>query len=277
MSNRTKLSRRILAVALAGVGVATSTATAHEFWIMPDAFRVTVQQLVRVQMFNGERLAGNTVPRNNAMVERFEVVDQHRTTQVVGPHDGTTGFVRPPNTGSGVLVYESREFTNNLPAERFEAYLTVEGLTNALASRRDRGESAKLGREVYIRCAKSILSVRDPSALGETDPGPTDRIVGLPLEIVLERDQRVTDHGPHTVVRVLLRGEPIDGLPVVAVRADKPEHLLRATTDSGGMARFDGATPGVWLITALHIERTEERSDTDWKSYWGSLSFERTE
>jgi hypothetical protein len=277
---KSMINRRLTAAIAAVLCAAAPGALAHEFWLMPHAFGIQAGELLRVRTLHGERLDGQTVPRNNAAVARFELVDDTGATPVRGVDGGPESFVRPAGTGPAVLVYESTEFVNILPAERFDAYLTEEGLTDALRDRQTRGEQATPGREVYVRCAKSLIAVGPAPTPepGVTEPTrPADRVVGLPLELVLEPTENPGPDEPTVTVRALFNGLPIEGLRVVAASAASPSDLQSTATDHAGIARFEGRDAGTWLITALHIERTAGRADCDWKSYWASLSFVRSD
>lgn len=284
MPQRPRTSRTAIAIlATLATTFAAPAALAHEFWITPDAFRITPGSLVRVRLFHGERLRGDPVPRHNAYVDRFELAHADGPTPVRGADQSSVGFLRPAAAGPATVVYQSAEYAHVMPAESFEAYLAEEKLTDALSSRRERAESAAPAREVYIRCAKALLSVADPNASASeaTAPMPIDSPVGLPFEIVLTA---ATPASPDPAGKsaattrihatVLFNGRPAADIRVVCTSAEDPDTLLEARTDAAGTAAFDADHAGVWIITALHIKRTPDRDDTDWKSYWASLTFE---
>jgi uncharacterized GH25 family protein len=266
---------RILLALLFLLSPGVPAAAAHEFWILPESFRVSVGELLRVSTLHGERLAGAVVPRNDDMVARFELISANSSQPVRGPHGGPVGFVRPSESGSAVLVYESREFSNQLAAESFENYLQTEGLDWVIAQREQAGETSVPGREVYIRCSKALVRVLDGA--DRSGAAPTDRTVGLPLEIRRCDPTGGDGDSSETTFEVRFKDRPIPGLRVVAAHQGSPGELRAATTDDNGRASFDCTTSGVWLITTIHIERTPDRTDTDWKSYWGSLTFRTSE
>ncbi|MFG0260524.1 MAG: hypothetical protein ACF8LK_09260, partial [Phycisphaerales bacterium JB041] len=113
---------------LTAMTLAAADSIAHEFWVSPGAYRVGAGGLVRVTLFHGERFAGDVVARNDPMIERFEYRSGGEVTDVRGMHGATSSFLRPASAGHGVIVYETREYINPLPAEAFEAYLAEEGL-----------------------------------------------------------------------------------------------------------------------------------------------------
>ncbi len=79
-----------------------------------------------------------------------------------------------------------------------------------------------------------------------------DRRIGLPLEIIPERDPYALQAGEPLPVRLLLRGKPASGCELLLARADSatPEFRSAGRTDAAGRlaVRLDGAGP--WLIGA---------------------------
>lgn len=243
------------------LAAAASSAIAHEFWIMPSSFAPDTNSLLRVRLHHGERFAGAVVPRNTPYIERFEFVTAEGATPVRGLHGQADSLLRTGAFAPGVLVYQSAEFSNNLPGPQFEAYLAEEGLAAISFYRREHGQTETEGREAYIRCAKSLLTV------GGGDP--EDRVVGLPLEIVLESAE-----GDEITAHVLFHGSPIEGLRVVAVSQAAPDQLIDLETDENGRVRFKPVGRGPWMLTSLHMVHETSREDIDWKSYWASLTFQ---
>lgn len=245
----------------AAMALTVSAASAHEFWVMPSAFTLEPGSLLQVGLHHGERFAGEAVARNTPQIERFEFVSGGETTPVRGLHGQTTSLLRPER--SGVVVYESAEYLNVLPGAQFEAYLAEEGLGVISAWRRERGETDSQGREAYVRCAKSLITV-EPSSKGSGD-----EVVGLPFEILL------SERGSGSVsATILFDGRPLEGARVVAVHADDAGSLIELESDPSGRVEFTPGDPGVWMLTSLHMVHESARDDIEWKSYWASLTFE---
>ncbi|HZW10817.1 MAG TPA: DUF4198 domain-containing protein [Phycisphaerales bacterium] len=257
------------------LGAIASAAGAHEFWVMPSAFAAQPGGLIRVELYHGERFAGDLVARDDAKIRRFEVVwpgaEPEAPAEVRGMHGAGASFVRPANAGRGVIVYETGEYINLLPAERFEAYLREEGLGEISRRRAELGETGAPGREAYVRCAKALVVVGPGGEGGGAAP---DAPVGLPLEIVLEQGAGAPASGP-VVASVLFEGRPLAGLRVVAVHEASTGELVELATDAEGRISFPAAASGAWMLTTIYMTRTDGREDVDWKSYWASLTFAR--
>ena len=165
-------------------------------------------------------------------------------------------------------MYRSRPSFLELPAEKFETYLVEEGLERIVAMRRERGESAQAGREAYSRCAKSLVCTGPGEGAGATAK------LGLPLELVLERDPSARARGEPLALQLLFQDRPVEGVLVGCASESEPGRELRARTDAEGRVRFEGVDAGVWLVHAVHMVRAEAGVDADWESFWASLTFE---
>ena len=123
------------------------------------------------------------------------------------------------------------------------------------------------GREVYRRCAKSLLVVGG-SAAGHRRPA------GCEMELLLDRlPDPSGGAGDEVVLTLTLRGAPAAGVLVSALAAGRPEPADTARTDSRGRVSFPVGAPGVWLFRAVQMEpiATPEEG-ADWRSWWASLT-----
>lgn len=300
---------RLRLLTIIGMLGISAAAQAHEFWIEPETHRPAVGKVLRVSLLHGERFAGEVVARDESQISRFVILGGDQQGPIVGRSGGSASLARPVAAGTNILVYESAGKSIELPAEKFEAYLKEEGLSAIARQRAARGESGEPGREVYSRCAKAIVVAGDAAAARNA---VTDRVVGLPLEILLKRvpeiPSGVLSADARLSAQALFRGRPLVGARVVAVCKDEPKHLLEAVTDGDGMVSFPIARGGRWMITTIHMIRAEEeavpghgsapasqqpaggasaepasaapggdaRPRSDWCSFWASSTFEIT-
>ncbi|GAB5495619.1 MAG: DUF4198 domain-containing protein [Phycisphaerales bacterium] len=252
-----------------GMLLNTHKAFAHEFWLMPIQFSVDTPGLLRVETLNGERFQGTVLPRRDDHIKRFEVLDPSGTAQpVLGRNGNPLSLARLTTPGMHRVAYESVENKLELDAQAFESYLAEEGLSNIIDDRAQLGESNKPGREVYVRCAKTLVLAGSPNLDNQID-----KSCGLPLEFILEgKGQPMASH-PITAV-VLHNEQPIRDLRVIAVSASDPDVRHELFSDSDGKVRFTPESSGVWMFTTITMERLESREDADWKSWWSSVTFE---
>ena len=242
------------------------SANAHELWLKPALYLVNQGELLKVGIEVGHRFEGETLARNSPMISRYELVSPDQDpTPVTGAHMTKEGYLRP--THPGVIVYHTKRYRSNLPPEKFTSYLREEGKHDVERIREERGETEIDGREVYSRCAKSVIMLRG----GVNNPAKIDHDTGLPLEIILKRME--TGDGQHTMyVLVEFDNEPIQGLRVVAARRSNPDNSIYLETDEQGMIQF-ACQPDEWMLTALHIQRTDSVEDAEWESFFASSTF----
>jgi uncharacterized GH25 family protein len=254
--------------ALAAAAFLAAAATcAHDFWIEPSTFRPAAGEAVSVGLRVGERFRGDGVARSAERIERFILRSPAGQREIPGEEGADpAGQASVPGPGLATIGYRSRNARVDLPAEKFEQYLREEGLEKAIALRARRGESAKPSRELFSRCAKSLLAAGG-SIAGEDAP------LGFTFELVSERNPYASRAGEGFPFRVLLRGKPAAGVLVAALRRDAPQTPLTARSDAGGRVTFRLPAAGMWLVKAVHIEPLAAR-DAEWESFWASLTFE---
>jgi uncharacterized GH25 family protein len=257
----------VLAFALA----ASVSLGAHDFWIEPTGFIADLGRVVGVKLRVGEEFRGDPVPRSEAMIGDFVVVDAGGRRQVVG-RDGSdpAGLLRVTSPGLMVIGYRSRPSPVTLPADKFTQYLKEEGLESVIAARARSETSQREGREIFSRAAKSLVRS------GPMTPGSGDRTLGFPIELVAERNPYQLRQGDTLPVRLTFKNAPLAGSLVIAYNQRSPYRKLRVRSDRDGRATFTIDEPGAWLVKAVHMVPAPAGSNADWESFWASLTFEMT-
>ena len=243
-------------------------AFAHDFWIEPSTFRPAVGSTLGVRLVVGQGFRGDALPRNPAMIARFVLVTDAGETPVGGrAADEPAGAVRIEQPGLGLIGYRSLESTVSLEAAKFEAYLKEEGLESVIAARAKSGDSQKPSRELFSRSAKSLIEA------GGEGSGGFDRVLGLTLEIVPEKNPYAMKAGDTLPVRLLYEGKPLAGALVVALAYDDPEAKIAQRTGPDGRAALRLPKEGAWLVKAVHMVPVSGNPNADWRSIWASLTF----
>jgi uncharacterized GH25 family protein len=259
--------RRLLVIAT--LLAAAAPLSAHDFWIEPTGFEAGLGRVVGLRLRVGDDFHGEPVPRSDDLIDQFVVVDAAGRRQVVG-RDGAdpAGLLRVTAPGLMIVGYQSRPSPVTLPAAKFTQYLREEGLEAIVDARARAGESAREGREIFSRSAKSLLRS------GAMAPGSGDRSLGFPIELVAERNPCDMRPGATLPMRLAYRGVPLAGALVVAYSQRTPYHKLSVRSDRDGRASFTLDGPGVWLVKAVHMVPAPAGSNADWESFWASLTFE---
>jgi hypothetical protein len=268
--NRSPRARHAYRSVVAAVLIALAVAPldAHDFWVTPSSYQPKVGALVGVRLLVGQDLLGDPVARDAGAIRQFLVATGSGTRPVPGRDGGDpAGILRIDRPGLLVVGYQSHPRAIALPPEKFDQYLGEEGLDGirSILSARPKPATA---HELFVRCAKSLLSAGEPSA---TD---RDRVLGLTLELTAERNPYVTPAGEPLPFVLTYLGQPRPDALVVAISQRNPAEKLRGRTDRSGRVSFTFPSGGAWLVKAVHMIAAAGGSKADWESYWASTTFE---
>lgn len=242
----------------------------HDMWIEPVAFRPAEGQIVSVKLRVGQELLGDPIPRSAKLIREFVIADAAGRREVIGREGGDpAGFVRVAHPGVSVIGYNSHASTAELAAEKFNSYLKEEGLESILAERARRKQSGDSARELFFRCAKSLVSA------GAVDGGRGDQMLGFPLELVAGRNPYTLRDGETLPVRLLYEKRPLAGALIVAISRSRPAERVTARTDRDGRVLLRLPGDGMWMIKAVHMVAAPVGAGAEWASYWASLTFAR--
>src|ERR1700737_1813799 len=267
---------KILFALLMGLGFASPVA-AHDFWIQPKEYWLTPQAVtpMTLQVGHGPFRQRSPIPlrritRFDAIAPDGTTIDLRRNLHLgAGTEDGDFRFANP---GTYVVVLEPDDRAqSHLPAIRFNDYLKAEGLTPALEQRERTHRMDADGSENYSRLAKSIVQVGTIDAASQTQ---VTKPLGLPLEIVPERNPYTEPRLATLPVRVIYQSRPLAG---ALVKLTNLEHdaapLEMQLTDRAGRATFTMPHDGIWLLNVIWTTARPPSSDTDFETIFSSLSF----
>lgn len=247
--------------------IAAGNAAAHYTFIMPQTFRAASGETVVVGFHSADGF-----PESAQILKRLQDPTVHTSggTLTLGAlkEDGKrlTAMLTVPGSGHVVLTAINGTATTEIKPDEFTSYLKEEGLTHVIEARAQRGEAEKPGKERYTMYAKAIVVAGAPSEAYKT-------VVGLPLEIVPERDPYRLKSGESLPVRVLLRGVPARNLELKAVSTapGTKAHVVGRTDADGRISVPVG--PGQWRLHTVHMDRAADAA-VDWESVWTTLTFE---
>ncbi len=248
--------------------LAAASLSAHDVWIEPTTFRPAPGEIVGLRLRVGQDFLGDPMPRNAALVDQFVVEDAEGRKPVVGRHGADpAGLLRVATPGTLVIGYRSRPSLAEQAGDKFHQYLKEEGLEAIAALRARRGHTGPV-RELYSRCAKSLLRS------GASKDADGDRPLGFTLELVAERNPFAMEAGQELPVRLTYENRPLAGALVVAINRLHPSEKVSARSNRDGRVRFQLPRTGPWLIKAVHMIEAPADAGADWVSYWASLTFE---
>jgi hypothetical protein len=259
---------RLLAAACV-LGFAAPVAAAHEFWLEPAEFTPKIGQRVPIGIYIGQNFKGDSFPFLREEFKRFVVIDARGEKPVKGIAGDdpavTMTFSRP-----GLVIFAHYSTPESLTFEtweKFESYLQTEGLEHIAALHRAEGKPETGIKEIYSRCAKLLIDVA--RGAGE------DRLTGMPLELVAERNPYRLGANEPLPVRLFHDGKPVAGVLITAFAKANPENKQRVRTDAEGRAAIALPVSGPWLLNAVFMQAASARENAHWTSLWASLTFAR--
>jgi uncharacterized GH25 family protein len=242
---------------------------AHDMWIEPTTFSPELGQVVSIRFRVGQDLLGDPLPLDPSLVNQFVVQDASGLRPIVGREGrDPAGLLRVTMPGLLVIGYRSNPSPIEMAADKFNLYLKEEGLEAVSAMRAVRKQTDAPAREIFARCAKSLVFSGSPS------DAQGDRPLGFTLELVAERNPYTIGTNQDLPVRLLYENRALPGALVVAINRLKPTEKLSARTDKDGRVRLALRPGGMWLIKAVHMIPAPSGTGAEWASYWASLTFE---
>jgi uncharacterized GH25 family protein len=271
-AQETPMPRRTILALLLVLLPLTPLALAHDFWILPSAFRAPLNTLVKLDLRVGDGYPGEAFPRSSRMFEKFVVAGPDGVERPIVGREGQqpAGLARFSEAGLYVVGYRSRPVPVELDGAKFDQYLRDKGLEKILEAREPEPQAGSKVKEIFSRCAKAIIAAGDPSACGTG----FERDLGLRLELLPERNPLDLKPGEAMSLRLLLDGKPAPGCLLIATSPDNSQASPSARTDELGRASLELPSAGVWVISAVEMMPAPGESGADWESLWASLSFE---
>src|SRR5262249_50803042 len=240
---------------------------AHDMWIEPTAFTPDAGKIIGVRLRVGQDMLGDPLPRDSGLIDQFVVFDASGQRPVVGRDRADPAGLLRTEPGLSIIGYSSHPSAIVLEAEKFNQYLTEEGLEQVAALRTARKQTNAPAREAFSRCAKSLI------VSGATTEQQKDRAVGFTFELVAERNPYLMHTNDEMPVRLLYKSQPLAGALVVAMNRLNPQAKIKARTDATGRARLRLAQSGMWLIKAVHMVPAPAGLAADSASYCASGTF----
>lgn len=243
-------------------------AAAHDFWLEPSTFRPVKGSAVTMRLRVGEHFLGDPVPRGFDLV-RFDAQTSGGIVPVRGVAGGDPAGAIPVAADGLVLVaYQSKPSYVELTEDKVRQYLREEGLERIHAVRAKSQYARQPWREIFSRCAKSLLWT------GKGVPSGFDKRIGMPLELVPEKNPYALRTKASMPLQLFYLGKPLPGALIVAVPKAAPNRPVSARSDAQGRVRLPLDVAGDWMIKAVHMVPAPPGSRGQWESLWASLTFE---
>ena len=292
-----------IAAGLAVLGSATLV-SAHDFWLVPDAFAVTPGEalVVRGQTSSHFPTSESAVATDRVRDARVIAADgETRLTDLT--QQGTSLMLRhvPRGDGQRVVVLRLAPRTVREAAAGFKRYMELEGAPELAARYEREGRLPKTDSITrrYAKYAKTLVEV------GRGGPRAYAKVAGHPVEFVPLQDPAAVRAGDTLAVRLLYAGRPLAGAHLRAGAAASTAAVstgaastgaastagatmngagtggavaahaedLVLTTDGDGVARVPLAQAGLWNVRTIHIVPADQGPGADWDVHWATLVF----
>lgn len=260
----------------AGLFISAGWALAHEFWLQPSHYVAQVGDSISLQVLVGEGFTGERSEGKKNRIVQYRHHTASSTTDLAPALTGDTyGDVRVTlrTPGTHLFCFANTPKFLTMKADSFLLYLREDGLNNVIAARQQRGDTDKPSRELYQRCAKTVVQVGGKT--DQTYAKPT----GMPLEILVAQNPYDQPPGQIAGFQVLFARKPVANALVRYWNRDAQNQLReeKQRSDALGWVRFR-LRSGRNMVSVVHMIAASDTAQArygpaDWHSYWGSLTF----
>jgi uncharacterized GH25 family protein len=242
---------------------------AHEFWLEPQKFFFAVGEKALINFKAGENFSGGRWDLNRHNVERLQLYNASGVTDHLSAvqKEGVNLELTLSNEGNQLIVMQSDNAFSSLEGDKFNEYLKEDGLDDIYDLRKKNGALNKQGTEFYSRHTKLLLQV------GERRDDTFKKIVGLPIEIVPEKNPYLVKRSESIKFKILSEGKPLFGARVkVWNRHDGQIAIQNIYSQKDGTIEFPLSNAGSWMVSVMKMVPSK-KDGAEWQSYWGSFVF----
>lgn len=223
-----------------------SSVSAHDFWVQPDDYHAEpgISVPITLQVGHGpfrqrSQLALRRITRFAAVAPDGASVDRHDSLNLgAATEDGELIFPAP---GTYAVVLETDNRARTLD-----------------------------GAESYSRHTKALIQVGSLQSAQATQP------LGLTLEIIPDINPYSLPPASKLPVHVLFEGRPVAGAWLELTDLGHDAAPVEAhLTDEQGHCSFSVPAGGNWLLNVVWRKLRSDSEETQFESYFSSLSFGR--
>ena len=243
---------------------------AHEFWIAPDKFRVKPGETIVANFKVGENFTGEPWGLKKSRIQTLQHFHKTKTRdlkQSVQEGQKDHFEITLQEEGTHLVVMQSNNVFIALDGASFNEYLKEDGLDDAYYLREKNQQLSDSASELYSRHTKLLLQA------GTRTDETYKKIVGLPVEIVPEKNPYLLKKGDPVRFKVLFNGKPYFGAKVkVWNRFENRTTVQNIYAQQNGMIETHISNPGMWMVSVVKMVPSKDPK-AQWQSYWGSLVF----
>lgn len=265
-----RLGRNAVLLAVAVCAVA-ATATAHDFWLVPDMFNVAAsgEIVVKGQTSSAFPTTLSAVTPDRITDARVIGADDEERITALSTRDNSLVLKHRPKTQGQKVVAVAVGWRHvKETAESFRKYLVAEGAEDALTRFERSGQLPKsdIVRR-YAKYGKTLVQVGD-------GPRAFERAAGHPLEFIPLSDPSTA---AQLQVRLMFHGKPLAGARVhagAAPRDGQPVKDATLITSNDGVVSVP-AGGGLWNVRTIHVVPAPTGADAQWDVHWATFVYSR--
>ncbi len=266
------MSRLLALLVVLLLSAIASPAAAHDTWLQPRRTSVSPGAIAQIDLTSGDKFATFDAAIKPDRIGTARARLNGKTFDVQpGAPEKKSLELRVPLSDPGIATIWLSLAPKLIELNRKEVqhYLDEIGAPALLTQAWYAGKGSKPWREIYSKHAKTFVHVGRP---GRTKADRSwSEPVGMPLEIIPEKDPTALRAGDEFPVRVLRNGAPLADFSLGIVREGRTNRSFKKT-DVEGRAVFKVARAGKWLLRGTEL-RSSNKPATDWESDFTTLSF----
>lgn len=249
----------------------SSTALAHDFWLIPDMFGFARDASVHVNGRSGLRFpAGAAVqPARVADARIIGATSDTKIAEMAVEGTSLRLHMKPAATGQYLIVAGLMPRTTRAAPAGLIRYLKAEGGA-AEAARLERDNAlAGFDTVVYTGASYAATIVQ----VGAGGPRAFSKTAGFPLEFVPVNDPAHVHAGDTLHVKVVGAGKPVAGIGIDATPANDTSAAAAAspasvsvtlTADTNGVVHLPLTKAGPWMLRSAFVSRKAGGAANEW-------------
>lgn len=248
-------------------------ASAHEFWLEPEAYQVEADGMLEAEIVNGQQFGGVKLAYIPQRIASFTVYAGVRSRPVEMRLGASPALAVPVLTeGLNIIAYQSTVATVSYDEwEKFARFVAHKDLPVTLEAHLARGLPEAGFSEAYFRFSKTLI--------GAGNARGADRRVGLETELVALDNPYADDLAGGLHVQLFYLGEiRADAqVEIFEKAADGTVAITTTRTDADGIATIPVRAGMRYMLDAVVLREPSPAlaasTGAVWETLWANLTF----
>jgi len=243
---------------------------AQEIWLQPNKIQYKAGDTLKISFQRGVNFDGRRLNVSKSQVERLELHQASGVQNLASDMIENAKFnvsVPLESEGTKLVVAQTSGNTVKYTAGEFNVFLKDNGLDEVISRRADTNASNNPATESFTTCEKLLVQA------GGTKDNSFEKVVGLPLEIIPDKNPLALKKGDVVHFKILFQGKPLFGAKVrIWNYYDHLTTTQNIFTQQDGTIEMIISGAGSWLVNVVKMIPAKD-GNAEWQSYRGSLMF----